>query len=71
MFILILLLRYSFSFFSVNVRGIAGHTLMGIQIAFHRNKGDTEEFFGEFVEFPAEKVKALDCIDGKRVRKSF
>ena len=40
---------------------------MGLQIAVHRDKGDTEELMGEFTSFPSDKLKAINCIDGKKV----
>ncbi|CAG2255811.1 unnamed protein product [Mytilus edulis] len=50
----------------ITVRGKNDRKFMGLQIAVHRDKGDTEELMGEFTSFPSDKLKAINCIDGKK-----
>ncbi|XP_052102438.1 putative ferric-chelate reductase 1 [Mytilus californianus] len=50
----------------MTVGGKNGRKFMGLQIAVHRDKGDTEELIGEFTSFPSEKLRAMNCIDGKK-----
>jgi len=54
--------------FVVTVRGNEGKQFKGVQITVHRSKGDKEELIGKFTEFPVDKLKALNCIDGQEVK---
>lgn len=50
------------------MRGNEGKQFKGVQITVHRSQGDREELIGKFTEFPVDKLKVLNCIDGQEVK---
>ena len=57
----------TFILFVVTIRGNDEKQLKGVQITVHRSQGDIEELIGTFTEFPVDKLKVLNCIDGQEV----
>ncbi|XP_050397114.1 DOMON domain-containing protein FRRS1L [Patella vulgata] len=53
---------------SVNLEALpnVNNQFKGVLVSAHRKTGNTEEILGSFTKVPIEKIKTLDCLDGRK-----